>query len=341
MSLNLINPFMKFASGGGGVPFYQLLDRTSLGSANDVIAVSGFAEKENLLILGHTINSGNTNVFFRCNGDSGTNYAENGQINGGTNYTQASQAQLDLSGGAEAKPMFIVQNITNISDKEKLSINNCNNCATGVSSVSNRIELVGKWANTSDAISSVSYNNTSSGSYEAQSEVVVLGYNNDGSGSSIWEELATNSETSGQNTATFTAKKYLLVQFFVENSGSIQPELIMGSGGSIDTGNNFSSRGSINGASDWTRNTQDSIETEDNTGNPIYCEFFICNTSDEEKLAIGHYNYRYTAGAGTSPGQIQVVGKWANTSAQANILGFKDSGAGSFTNSTLRIWGFD
>ena len=73
----------------------------------------------------------------------------------------------------------------------------------------------------------------------------------------------------------------------------------------------------------------------------MYGQFFITNKSNKEKLVVGHWIYQGSAGAGTAPDRVEVVGKWANTSAQANILGFKDSGSGSFTASSLKVWGAD
>ena len=95
------------------------------------------------------------------------------------------------------------------------------------------------------------------------------------------------------------------------------------------------------GSSDATRTSQDSIETERASTAPIFMNFFIINKSDKEKLCIGEAISQESAGAGNAPVRWEIVGKWANTSAQANILGFKDSGSGSFAASSLKIWGFD
>ncbi len=340
--------FFQTAAGGGGSSgaFYELLDRSVLTGASDTMSVS-FTAKDNLLILIYDINNGG-NVkpkmrFVNASGvDSSTNYESRYSDNGGSDGTSINQSEIDMRMGELESPAFSATYMANISAEEKLftSTNVIQNTA-GAGNVNSRGEVVAKWANTSYAASRIDLIKTASGNFGTGSEIVVLGYNNDEPENNTWEELANNDETSGDNTATFTAKKYLLVEFFAENSGTIQPELIMGSGGSIDTGTNFASRGSVNAAADWTKISQDSIETNDSTGNPIFCQFFICNISDQEKLAIGHYNWRYTAGAGTSPGIIQVCGKWANTSAQCDILGFKNAGAGSFGASNLRIWGFD
>ena len=37
-----------------------------------------------------------------------------------------------------------------------------------------------------------------------------------------------------------------------------------------------------------------------------------------------------------------MIGKWANTSVQANVIGIKNSGGGSFASgSILKVWGHD
>ena len=298
-----------------------------------------FTAKDNLMILAHSVNG---TQYMRYNNDTGSNYANRRNEEGGTDSAQTSQTAISFTRNA-GEDMFIVGDLVNIAAQEKLGVYHqvsLNNAGAG--NAPKRQEWGHKWTNTSNQITRVTMT-SDSGNYSSDDEVVVLGMDNDeaDSGTNFWQELVNSDASSGTHTATFTSKKYLWVEFYVENSGSIQPELILGSGGSIDTGNNYTSRGSINGASDWTRTSQDSIETEDNTGNPIYCQFFIVNDADYEKLAIGHYNYRYTAGASTASGSIEVVGKWANTSAQADILGFKDSGSGSFAASKLKIWGAD
>ena len=98
-----------------------------------------------------------------------------------------------------------------------------------------------------------------------------------------WERLAHTTSSSGDfNSGTFTTKKNLRVIIYAENSGSIQPEITLGNS-SIDTGNNFSTRGSVNGASDFTRTSQDSVESESNTSSTIYGVFNITNISAKEK----------------------------------------------------------
>ncbi len=334
----LINPY-RFAAAAAGL-HWQELGRTTLSGTSDTIDVTSLTAKPYMMVLGHTLNSGSTNIFSRNNGDSGSNYAENGSINGGTNYTQTSQAQLDLSGGGESKPMFVVQNIMNISDQEKLIINHTNNCATGAANAPNRIELAGKWANTSSSISSISFNNTSSGSYDTGSEVVVLGYDPaDTEGGSVWEELADVDWTSGAtlDSGTFTAKKYLYFEiYFDQASGSNDPWLQFNS----DTGRNYAWRMSTNSATDVTYGSQSYGVNITGITVPRLYSGYIINKSDKEKLCILHSVRTAAGGAGTAPDREEAVFKWANTSAQITQIEI-NAQTGNLSTGNIKVWGFD
>ena len=58
-----------------------------------------------------------------------------------------------------------------------------------------------------------------------------------------WERLHHGAITANGNTGAFTPKKNMRVILNIKNSGNIQPELTCGTGGSIDTGNNYATRG--------------------------------------------------------------------------------------------------
>ena len=106
----------------------------------------------------------------------------------------------------------------------------------------------------------------------------------------VWERLHHGSITANGNTGSFTPKTNMRVILNIKNSGNIQPELTCGTGGSIDTGNNYTTRGfssDIN-SSDYTRTSQDSIETERATNGNMYLVFDVTNVSNQEKLFISH-----------------------------------------------------
>jgi hypothetical protein len=89
-------------------------------------------------------------------------------------------------------PCFDVSYISNLSTKEKLLINHSvGETVAGAGTAPNRRESVGKWANTSNAVSAVTSVNNQSGDYASGSEVVVLGWDPaDTHTSNFWEELA-------------------------------------------------------------------------------------------------------------------------------------------------------
>ncbi len=157
-----------------------------------------------------------------------------------------------------------------------------------------------------------------------------------------WERLHHGAITAGGNTGTFTPKKNMRVILDIVHSGAIQPELTFGNS-SIDTGNNYSTRGysaDVSPSADYTRTSQDSIETERATTGNMYLVFDITNVASKEKLVIGHAVSAETAGAGNAPVRWEIAGKWANTSNQINIIGVKNSQAGSFASgSTITVLG--
>ena len=111
-----------------------------------------------------------------------------------------------------------------------------------------------------------------------------------------------------------------------------------------DTGSNYSWRRQINGG------TTDPNTSQNNLGNTHfvgssgvagYSTMYIINKSDKEKLVISESLHQNAAGAGNAPDRTEVVGKWANSSAQITEIDI-DSTTGNFnTNSVLKVWGFD
>ena len=97
-------------------------------------------------------------------------------------------------------------------------------------------------------------------------------------------------------------------------SGNIQHRIRLGNG-TIDTGSNYAYRTSQNGASDITASSQSLISANASLAD-IFAIHYITNISSEEKLLIGWTSEQQTAGAGTAPSRMEIVGKWTNTSNQ-------------------------
>ena len=60
----------------------------------------------------------------------------------------------------------------------------------------------------------------------------------------------------------------------------------------------------------------------------------------QEKLQILSYVDYGTAGAGTAPTRLEIVGKWANTSDQINIVEWRNPASTNYsTKSIIKVWG--
>ena len=322
------------------------LGRTTLSSAGDTIDVTGLstANYPYLMVLQDEIGSGSITGFTSFNADSGSNYAYRTSENGASDGTSTSQANIRLDRGTPNN--FIVANISNKADQEKIVIGSCVGIgAAGASNAPQRWEAVGKWANTSDSITSVKISNASSGDFASGSEVVVLGSKSSGtdtSKGSFWQELADvelSSAASSIDSGTFTAKKYLWIEFSgVGSNGSSYPRLRFNS----DSGNNFAYRQSMDGGSDNTQTSQNHMNTTGNVGAfNHYFNSFVVNKSDKEKLVITQGVDSNTAGAGNAPRRREVVGKWANTSDSITSVQVLDLGSYNFSSATLKVWGSD
>ena len=316
---------------------------TTSGTPSYTAAFSCLTAKPYMMVLQHGIPSGNISSRLRLNFDTGSNYAQRGSRNGASDSTGTSRDNVSFSlNPGNASDEFLTAMIMNKADQEKLWVSHGIDTTAGASNDPNRSELTGKWANTSDSITSVNVYHSESGDYAVGSEVVVLGYDpDDTEGTSVWEELADVEVSSGSivNTGTIDAKKYLMIQLYTVPNGTSYSFLRFNS----DTGTNYASRYSTNGGSDATGTSSDDgilfyaplNETE------RYMTAFIINKSDKEKLVIGEGIAQNTAGAGNAPERRELYGKWANTSASITSIQV-DSKNGSFAAGTrLKVWGFD
>tara|TARA_R110002110_G_scaffold165203_1_gene365542 strand:- start:627 stop:1679 length:1053 start_codon:yes stop_codon:yes gene_type:complete len=329
-----------------GIGGWKEVGRTTLGSANGTINVGSLADKRYYMILhdmqGTSSASGGTEWQF--NSDTGNNYAKRDSQNGGTDSTAINQPKI-LAFGTQQQPMFTVGYLSNLSTKEKLWqwwVNHAGDSA-GASVVPYRQEGVGKWANTSNAFDEIDYITTGSETFDTNSEVVVLGWDEDDTHTTnFWEELATvelNGNADEMDTGTITAKKYLWVQAYVNTTGAQDNQSFRFNG---DTGNNYCWRDSRDGASDATVVNYNYLRTCVGDDNNNFVNAFIINNSANEKLIISHAVKQTTAGAGNEPKRNETVGKWVNTSAQITSINLKQHGNGDMTSgSILKVWGSD
>ena len=324
---------------------WKELGRTTLSSTSSDITVSSFTAKDNLMVLIYAQDG--SQMGYRVNSDTGNNYHIKRSMDGASDSTlQSTKAQVHAQG---AKKEFNVSSWINIANQEKLFISNTVSQNTaGAGNAPSRNEIVGKWANTSDQITTFTLHNAGSTGFSSGSEVVVLGYDNDesDSGTNFWQELA-NVELSSAgdtlDTSTITAKKYLWIQAFIPE-GAGHHGYIYFNGDAGGSNNNYARRGSINGGNDITTTDDDEINWSHDTNTAKYLNMFVINISDKEKLCIAEYMDYGSSGAGTAPNRIEWVYKWVNTSAQISSVKLYNNKASSNDfpiGTTLKVWGSD
>jgi hypothetical protein len=333
------------AAAGGWVE----LGRTTLGSSGDIITVSSLDDKRYYMILGYGLDTGGTiGMNPRLNGDTGSNYASRQSQNGGSDNTQTSSAQGRWA-DTNASDHFGVLYLSNLSSKEKLMIAHSNQqSGAGAGTAPARFEAVSKWANTSNAVNSFTMQNFGTGSYDTNSEVVILGWDpSDSHTTNFWEELASvELGGAGDNlsSGTISARKYLWVQAWFKNGGGTN-RILPGMRFNNDSGSNYAYRRSIDGGTDGTSTNLTNLHAlgTDLSGANQFYNFFIINNSANEKLAIFHaLDMQPGTGAGNAPRRSESVGKWANTSAQITEVEFDNLDSGDFgTGSIIKVWGSD
>ena len=175
---------------------WQRLAHVELSSTTATISTGTFTTKENLRFVFYGIgNSSNQVPAMTFNNDTGSNYARRQEDNGNSDETQTSHASIKFNDKANTG-IYIVGDITNKADKEKLIISEFMSGNTaGVGNAPNRMQVVGKWANTSDQITRIDIGLGSS-DWASGSYITVLGASGDVTSDTtpdgtIWEESDT------------------------------------------------------------------------------------------------------------------------------------------------------
>ena len=337
-----------FGLASGSVGGWVELARTTLGSAADTIDVSSLPDKRYYMLLRNNIPSGAVRTGLRLGSttiDTGNNYSHRRSNNGGSDATNVSHNRIvgdtDLVGHD-----FNVEYIANLSGKEKLvQLNQVVQNTAGAGTAPLRTEQTGKWDNTSNPIDIIQSINTETGSFDTGSEMVVLGWDpTDSHTTNFWEELASVDLTGGAaatlSSGTFTAKKYLWVQYYTDSiASSTRPDLIFNS----DTTSSYANRYNYNGTESVAASENSHFAGVSANTNPFFANFFIINNSASEKLSIGQGMSRGGSGAGTAPVQrFELAQKWTNTSSQiTNITLTNDASANFGTSTYLKVWGSD
>ncbi len=339
MSLNLVNPFMKFASGAGGAPMYEILGRTELTGNSDTIDVSGLTANQNLMILFQNTCSGTCSNKFTLNGVTSTQYDAKNSGNGGSAGTNTSEANWALNYTSDANFRFGVFYLANEASTKKIGFSQLVQSTGGAATdVPNRNQTFTGWQNTSNQVTQVTMTNDKSGDYTSGSEVVVLGSNVDSTGDSAWEELTTVEITSAGDaidTGTITAKNYLWLQLYnVDNAtGDMEMEFNGLTSGYAERYSDDYGADSTNGSMGGWSGNYGALQ-----GNTL-ANYFIVNKDGTQKLGL--YTWAIEGGsAGTHPKTMQAASNFTDTNQITRIqatVGGGNFGVGSY----LKVFGFN
>jgi hypothetical protein len=339
-----------FLSFGGVVPPEAIggwieLARTTLGSAGDDITVSSLADKRYYMVLAHTLATGTSQSQVQMGNssiDTGSNYAGRFSNSGGADVSLANDTDISISDSNSGDTAFEMGYIANLSGKEKLGqFWNILQQNPGAANAPGRTESVGKWVNTSNPLDIINWFNRATGSFNTNSELVVLGWDPaDTHTTNFWEVLADVDLSGGEADlleATFTTKKYLWYQAYFEDSGAVNPELYING---VKTGNPYARRRSNNGSADNVATSQNTISfAQTGAAEPVFENGFIVNDGSNEVLGFQHGIEQGAVGAANTPTRLECFFKSANTTAVTEI-NFDNIGAGNFgTNSFLKVWG--
>ena len=168
-------------------------------------------------------------------------------------------------------------------------------------------------------------------------------YNFAAAGVGGWVELGRTTLGSASDTITVSSlanKRYLMI---LGNTYSIGGQIRQMMRLNSDTGNNYSYRGSADGASDGTSVSRSNMPyTENNENVGEFSVSYISNYATKEKLSIGHTIGIGTAGAGTAPSRTEHVNKHVQTSNPISALNFINPETGDYASgSELVVLGWD
>ena len=301
--------------------------------------------KENLVVFINSLHrNGSVTSYVLFNNDtSGTDnssgqYAfrtsENGETDIATGDYRTNQNDgIRFDRGGSSFTRFTIKNILN---KEKICIGNC-------TTDTQRWESVGKWVGTAQ-INRISVRNEDGGDYSTGDEILVLGCDNneaDG-GTNFWQELTKKelpSSSSTFNTDAFTAKKYLMVQIYGnQSSGNSDLSVRFNSNTS-----NYNRRYSTNGGNDGTNTGITSVNNvmgAEGNRDPFFSNSYIFNKSDKAKLILTDLVFAESgSGAGNTVSRRETTNAWTDTSAQ--ITSIQVIGGTFDAGSIIRVWGSD
>jgi len=353
---------MKFASGGGGgIGMFEEITRVSPTSATDTVTTSAFTSMDNLMILWNGIpdsTSDHTGARVRLGDggviDTGSNYAQIGQrdsagaASGGSRTNVSFNLDPQVVAGKEEWGFL---NMINEPDEIKTWQSNCIcNDGIGNSNGLTRGVVSGKWTEKTNVANKVEIYNSESApnDFSTDSELIVLGYNADGSnsGNSFFQEIQTDTLTSAATTFDSAQiaepKKYYFVEASFDSTNA---------GGVILMRVGFSGTISGGGANRYneafgTDGTQTSLGK--NYGivaaagqSRVYVHAMIVNNSAREKLIITNGITTTGTTSSTAPVSMEGCFKCVTTGSQIDMFQFTNADGHNLDNGTMTIYGSD
>jgi hypothetical protein len=167
-----------------------------------------------------------------------------------------------------------------------------------------------------------------------------------GGGVGGWVELGRTTLGSTSDSITVSSladKRYLMVLYHILDAGQANNKIRLGYS-SVDTGSNYSFRGSTNGASDATAiNSNDINITQDQADDDKFGYYYIANLSSKEKLLQGWASERGdNIGSANPPARKEWVGKWTNSTNPIDTINQYNSATGDYTSgSEVVVLGWD
>jgi hypothetical protein len=137
--------------------FWEELASTTLTSAGD-LSSGTITAKKYLWVQIYSTTGTSANDYLRFNSDSGTNYSDRKSADGATDATRTGQTALinHINEGGRTTPSFTNLFIINNSANEKLVTGHVvQQLTAGAGNAPSRLEVVGKWANTSSQITNI------------------------------------------------------------------------------------------------------------------------------------------------------------------------------------------
>jgi hypothetical protein len=157
-----------------------------------------------------------------------------------------------------------------------------------------------------------------------------------------WVELARTTLGSAGDTISVSSlpdKRYYMVLGDIQPSGNVYTRTWL----NADSGSNYATRYSGNGAVDSTiTSTNDTVTNKSTDTTPYFTVQYLANLSGQEKLWINHSVEQETAGAGNAPDRMESVNKWANTSNPISTIQQTNEASGDLASgSELVVLGWD